>query len=247
MRFCKEQRAMGINKDGALKAILICFFLGLFWLIFSNAEASEPEPSMESIYSSYDLTHLPQANNLAIKLLILIPLFSILFILGVYVIRHYFLALNRLFGKQNNFYAEIIEANWPGVTILVPAHNEENVINDLLEGVLKIDYPTKLLQVIIVNDRSTDSTGEIVESYVSQYPHLFTHFNRQEGKPGKSAALLDLLHNLPKARPWGAMEQANRLKAEPLMAVPLRPWEYAACRAYPFSRQRQAGSLQPGS
>ncbi len=127
------------------------------------------------------------------ELFILVPLFIILFILGLYVIRHFRFAINRLFGTQHNLYAEIIEANWPSVTILIAAHNEEAVIADILLGILQVDYPLDKLQVIIVNDRSTDDTGNIVDAFIHNHPGRFTHFFRKEGSPGKSAALVDAM------------------------------------------------------
>jgi len=126
-------------------------------------------------------------------LYIIAPLFFILFILSLYVIRHFRFAVNRLFGAQHNLYAEIIEANWPSVSILIPAHNEQAVITDILLGILNTDYPLDKLQVIIVNDRSTDDTGQIVDQFVQNHPGRFTHFFREKGVPGKSAALVDAM------------------------------------------------------
>lgn len=124
---------------------------------------------------------------------ITIPLLSIIFILFLYVIRHLRFAVNRLFGKQHNIYAEIIEANWPTVTVLIPAHNEETVIADILHGLLTVDYPVDNLQIIVINDRSTDNTGNIVEGFVTQYPDRFQHFHRTQGTAGKAAALADAM------------------------------------------------------
>ena len=136
---------------------------------------------------------IPEQVGSAVRACILMPLFSILFVLFLYIVRHFKFAFNRLFSKQNNLYAEIIEANWPSVSILIPAHNEEAVIADILLGILKVDYPKDKLQVIIVNDRSTDKTGLIIEDIISKHPGRFTHFFRQEGTPGKGAALRDAM------------------------------------------------------
>jgi cellulose synthase/poly-beta-1,6-N-acetylglucosamine synthase-like glycosyltransferase len=74
---------------------------------------------------------------------------------------------------------------------MVCAHNEENVIADILKSILEVDYPTDNLQVIIVNDRSTDKTADIIEEFVQSYPSKFIHYHRKEGTPGKAAALAD--------------------------------------------------------
>src|SRR5947209_19085647 len=49
----------------------------------------------------------------------------------------------------------------PRVSIIVPARNEEETIEQALNTLLALDYDN--YEVIAVNDRSTDSTGEIME------------------------------------------------------------------------------------
>jgi chlorobactene glucosyltransferase len=50
--------------------------------------------------------------------------------------------------------------NSPKISIIVPARNEEDNIRQCLESLQKIEYPN--IEIIVVNDRSTDRTGEIV-------------------------------------------------------------------------------------
>src|ERR1700690_2630624 len=50
----------------------------------------------------------------------------------------------------------------PLVSIIVPARNEERDIEQSLARLLELDYDN--FEVIAVNDRSTDRTGEIMES-----------------------------------------------------------------------------------
>lgn len=52
-------------------------------------------------------------------------------------------------------------ANYPKVSILIAARNEEKNIAEALQSVLQLDYPD--FEILIVNDRSTDRTGEILE------------------------------------------------------------------------------------
>jgi cellulose synthase/poly-beta-1,6-N-acetylglucosamine synthase-like glycosyltransferase len=51
----------------------------------------------------------------------------------------------------------------PGVSVLIPAHNEENNIKMTLKSVLGLDYPKNLLEVIVIDDASTDNTKDAVE------------------------------------------------------------------------------------
>jgi cellulose synthase/poly-beta-1,6-N-acetylglucosamine synthase-like glycosyltransferase len=109
----------------------------------------------------------------------------------IYTIRHYLFTVNRLFGNQRHPYTDIETADWPKVTIFVPAHNEEAVIHHSLEALLDSDYPADRLQIIPVNDRSSDSTMQIIDDFVARNPGRIYPYHRNEGKPGKAAALKD--------------------------------------------------------
>jgi cellulose synthase/poly-beta-1,6-N-acetylglucosamine synthase-like glycosyltransferase len=115
-----------------------------------------------------------------------------LLLICIYTARHYYFTLNRLFGRQRHPYVDIDTADWPAVTVLVAAHNEEAVVADILKALLEVDYPPDRLVIIPVNDRSTDRTREIIDSYVEQYPTI-KPFHRTGGKPGKAAALKDAM------------------------------------------------------
>src|SRR3984885_6810884 len=52
----------------------------------------------------------------------------------------------------------------PRVSIIVPARNEEDDVEQTLNRLLELDYEN--YEVIAVNDRSTDRTGEIMERVV---------------------------------------------------------------------------------
>ncbi len=110
----------------------------------------------------------------------------------VYTARHYYFTLNRLFGRQRHPYVDIEEADWPPLTVLVAAHNEEAVVGDILKALLEVDYPPEKLTIIPVNDRSTDGTREIIDCFATQNPRIVP-FHRTGGKPGKAAALKDAM------------------------------------------------------
>ncbi len=110
-------------------------------------------------------------------------------LLTLYTLRHYLFSLNRLFGTQRHPYAAIVDADWPRVTVLVAAHNEEAVIADCLENLMAVDYPRDRMVVMPVNDRSSDRTREIIDGVIAKYPDRIRPFHREGGKPGKAAAL----------------------------------------------------------
>jgi cellulose synthase/poly-beta-1,6-N-acetylglucosamine synthase-like glycosyltransferase len=52
----------------------------------------------------------------------------------------------------------------PGVTVIVAAHDEEDVIARRVENLLELDYPSDRVEIVVASDGSTDRTDEIVES-----------------------------------------------------------------------------------
>ena len=123
----------------------------------------------------------------------LLALFRItLLLICVYTARHYFFTLNRLFGKQRHPYLDLECADWPAITVLIAAHNEEAVVADILKALLEVDYPADRVTIMPVNDRSSDRTREIIDEFVVRHPRIQA-FHRTGGKPGKAAALKDAM------------------------------------------------------
>ena len=114
-------------------------------------------------------------------------------VLAVYTLRHYFFTLNRLFGRHRQPYVDVIQADWPALTVFVPAHNESLVIRDSLDALLSVDYPAHRLRIVPIDDRSKDDTRAIMQEYAESYPDRIYPFLRDDGIPGKAAALADAM------------------------------------------------------
>ena len=50
----------------------------------------------------------------------------------------------------------------PRPSLIVPAHDEDDVIGRRVENLLELDYPPEQLEVVVASDASTDRTDEIV-------------------------------------------------------------------------------------
>jgi cellulose synthase/poly-beta-1,6-N-acetylglucosamine synthase-like glycosyltransferase len=85
--------------------------------------------------------------------------------------------------------ADVSTAEWdrnpagsPRVSIIVPARNEERDIELSLTRLLQLDYAN--LEVIAVNDRSTDRTGEIMERVARSKEDLGAPFRASSARSG---------------------------------------------------------------
>lgn len=110
-----------------------------------------------------------------------------------YLVRHYvftFAVLRKSArNKKSTITAESL-AYQPSVSIMIPAHNEERVIERLLQRLTELTYPKDKMQIIIVDDASTDTTGIIAEQYAEINGHFrIVHRNQREGGVGKASAL----------------------------------------------------------
>ena len=77
----------------------------------------------------------------------------------------------------------------PRVSVIIPACNEADSIEPALQSVLELDYAN--LEIIVVNDRSTDNTDAVLERMKNRYPNIILHNISElpKGWMGKSHAL----------------------------------------------------------
>lgn len=73
-------------------------------------------------------------------------------------------------------------AEWPRVSITLPAYNAEATLRPVLEGLTRIDYPRDRRQILVVSDGSTDGTDDLVREFSA----LGVELLRIEGRLGKT-------------------------------------------------------------
>jgi len=78
---------------------------------------------------------------------------------------------------------------WPEVSILLSAYNEEDVIADRMQNLLELDYPRERLEILVGSDGSTDRTCEIVNRFNPQGIRLVAFKERR----GKASVINDLV------------------------------------------------------
>lgn len=60
----------------------------------------------------------------------------------------------------------------PAATVIVAARNEEENIFRTLNSLAKLEYPENKLEIILVDDQSTDATGKIIDEFIKDKPHF---------------------------------------------------------------------------
>jgi len=76
------------------------------------------------------------------------------------------------------------------LSILIPAYNEAETIFDLLKALENLVLPYELQkELIVINDASTDGTGEILALFQLEHPQLDLKIFEQTTNKGKGSAL----------------------------------------------------------
>ena len=79
----------------------------------------------------------------------------------------------------------VVLKNFPKVTVAIPVWNEEKSIISTLECILNLDYPLDKLEIIIVDDKSTDNTVGVVKKFISKHKNiLLIEHSKNKGKAG---------------------------------------------------------------
>ena len=116
-------------------------------------------------------------------------------IMLVYLVRHFFftLAVLRIANANNvnvTSAAQSASKYEPFVSVLIPARDEERVIGRLLQRMVELTYPKEKMQIIVIDDSSSDATWRIAQSYVDKYSYITVlHRDGLTGGRGKSAAM----------------------------------------------------------
>jgi len=118
----------------------------------------------------------------------------VVIIMTIYAVRHWTFTWNRVATIQRPFYQDLLEGNYPPLTVLVPMHNEGEVARKALEALIAADYPHDRLEIIPIDDQSVDETTTIIHEYATRFPQIVKPLWILGGDRGKPAALNRALH-----------------------------------------------------
>ncbi|PKM91890.1 MAG: hypothetical protein CVU81_03450 [Euryarchaeota archaeon HGW-Euryarchaeota-1] len=87
------------------------------------------------------------------------------------------------FKNKKHIYNEPqVPKKLPRVSVLTPVFNEEKTITATLDSIIALHYPKDLLEVIVINDGSTDGTRAIAERYAQHYNYIKVLNKTNSGK-----------------------------------------------------------------
>jgi len=68
------------------------------------------------------------------------------------------------------------------VSILIPFKNEAHNLKSLLNNLINQSYPKENLEIIFIDDNSTDAGNEIIKKFTQKYQYIKCVFSKEQGK-----------------------------------------------------------------
>ena len=112
----------------------------------------------------------------------------IIIVSGLYLILYIILYAGFRVSEKLNYDSDYL----PYVSVIIAARNEEDNIGKCIESLKNLSYPGKLFEIIIINDRSSDKTKEIILQGIEGYKNfklIDSTENISKFFPGKANAV----------------------------------------------------------
>ena len=135
----------------------------------------------------------------------------VIILMLLYTVRHFYFTVVRLLGKQRLYYNDIVTSRMKSISVLIPMHNEEQVLMNVLDSLLECDYDRDRLEIIPINDNSTDRTKKCwtnITENMSSYDRFTETVRTEENlwdsmmpcswREAKSSSYLMRITGLPK-------------------------------------------------
>ncbi|MCG6959908.1 glycosyltransferase family 2 protein [bacterium BMS3Abin03] len=121
---------------------------------------------------------------------------TVIFLTLVYLLLHTYIIYPVLILIISSFYKKhSIKGGkqFPEISILISAFNEEKVIENRVQNIARLDYDFNKLEVIVGSDSSTDKTNLILQDLCKKYHWLKVKIFKN--RRGKAAVLNDLVND----------------------------------------------------
>jgi len=117
---------------------------------------------------------------------IVLLLLSLLGLISIFYIAYY--SLNLYKSKKDSGFQK--KAIFPKVSLIIPTYNEEKTILRKLENLKTLNYPRKMLEILVVDSNSSDNTKEIVSDLIQRYQGILNlKLICQQLRMGKALAI----------------------------------------------------------
>ncbi len=109
-----------------------------------------------------------------------ISLFLIFYSYLIFPILLQWMARNKEYNDE-----VLLPEDYPFISVLIAAFNEEYVIESKIDSLLKSDYPPERMEILVGSDASTDATNQILKQLNEAHQMLQVRlFEERTGKPG---------------------------------------------------------------
>lgn len=122
-----------------------------------------------------------EITNVTVHILLFISLYFEVFLLITFI---------ELYFQKESYKPENLR-RYPSVSIIVPCFNEEKTVEKTIRSILDLDYPKHKLEILVVDDGSTDNTWKLLQRYKNH--GRIKLFKKTNG--GKYTALNLALHH----------------------------------------------------
>lgn len=111
--------------------------------------------------------------------------------------------------RENSRDAKDPREEWPGVTYIGPARNEEEGIEIAARSIAALDYPN--LDILFIDDHSTDATPQILDRLAAEFPRIKVLHDPplHEGWLGKANGVWQAVQQSDPEKPWLVIADAD--------------------------------------
>lgn len=143
----------------------------------------------------------------------------VLLVLGIFSLRRLVFVCVALFAGID-YAMETADHSLPSVTLLIPCHNEETVLSATLDALLHIAYPEDKLEIVVIDDLSSDNTWQIAHRYDTQHAHIHAYRrSHADTERGKAAAINEALSRFNQGEVVYFLDADHRLRPDGLMRL----------------------------
>ncbi|PKP37930.1 MAG: glycosyl transferase [Bacteroidetes bacterium HGW-Bacteroidetes-14] len=103
--------------------------------------------------------------------------------IGYGIVLFILVKVKALFIKQS-LITKQVESALPEISLLIPAYNEESVVEEKMQNSLALNYPPDKLKILWITDGTNDSTNDILKNGYPQVTVLY-----ESKRAGKTAAI----------------------------------------------------------